>query len=597
MTTHITPNRFLPQWLPGVFSARRTGSRRLDSGNDNRSNGGRRFTAFISYKHVSSTGFAAQLERALKGYAKPLLARPRRIFRDEKHFAPGIDLPRLIEEALKDSEFLLLLASPESARSPWVQDELDLWCRVLKRQERLIVILLGGDIKVDSESKQIDWSGTDALPPFMEQHLATVPLYLDLRKLARLEDISLDDPDFKRAINGIAARFRGIDPNDMLGEEIRQYRRNLRLRNGAVAALAMLTILSGTFWFLADSARREAIASKREEEFTKFILTETVFDLISNERFHLDDLLPILTKEKNRLATVLKPMVEQSEALEKDQKELMLFMLPNMGRNDLAKVLDILVKEWRQRSSLTHNFIDKLLEAMPMMDPGAFELFVNMYISETKGMKEYRNSTINRLLLELRKRINTEDPNSSILLAKVLSLINTKKSLVEAEKTLRDSLKTNRFKPKLYIALSDFLKSTGRELQASVIIDDVITAVRSRLKDSNDPEKQKKIQSYKFKYQEGITIYVPKRSQAPNLYYDLALLLDYSGRNKEAKENYGFAYKLGVKENNFFIDYMGLLTKTGDCDQAKNLLKSALSELPKNEELLKYSLECVDSFE
>nr|VFK42676.1 MAG: TIR domain-containing protein [Candidatus Kentron sp. SD]VFK48326.1 MAG: TIR domain-containing protein [Candidatus Kentron sp. SD]VFK78324.1 MAG: TIR domain-containing protein [Candidatus Kentron sp. SD] len=265
MTSDITPNRSVPRWLSSISLSRRLGSRQLGSDADNRSGGGNRFAAFISYKHVSSTGFAAQLERALKGYAKPLLARPRKIFRDEKYLAPGIDLPRLIEEALRSSEFLLLLASPpESAQSKWVQSELDLWCRVLKRQERLIVILLDGDIKVDFESKQIDWSGTDALPPFMAEHLATVPLYLDLRKLARLEDVGLDDPDFKRAINGIVARFRGIDPNEMLGEEMRQYRKNLRLRNGAVAALVILTMLSGGFWFLvripnvtADSAHRD----------------------------------------------------------------------------------------------------------------------------------------------------------------------------------------------------------------------------------------------------------------------------------------------------------------------------------------------------
>nr|VFJ87247.1 MAG: TIR domain-containing protein [Candidatus Kentron sp. H]VFJ88899.1 MAG: TIR domain-containing protein [Candidatus Kentron sp. H]VFJ95135.1 MAG: TIR domain-containing protein [Candidatus Kentron sp. H] len=262
MTTDITPNRFIPRWLPDLFLPRRLDPRQSGPG-------GNRFATFISYKHVSSTGFAMRLERALKGYAKPLLARPRRIFRDEKHIAPGIDLPRLIEEALEDSEFLLLLASPESARSPWVQDELDLWCRVLKRQERLVVILLDGDIEVDSESKQIDWSGTDALPTFMAEHLATVPLYLDLRKLARLEDIGLNDPDFKRAINGIVARFRGIDPNEMLGEENRQYRRNLRLRNGAIAALVMLTMLSGGFWFLADSARREAEGQRQVAEEQK----------------------------------------------------------------------------------------------------------------------------------------------------------------------------------------------------------------------------------------------------------------------------------------------------------------------------------------
>nr|VFK55900.1 MAG: TIR domain-containing protein [Candidatus Kentron sp. TUN]VFK61940.1 MAG: TIR domain-containing protein [Candidatus Kentron sp. TUN] len=246
---------------------------------------GKRFAAFISYKHVSSTSFAAQLERTLKSYAKPLLTRPRKIFRDENYLAPGVDLPRLIKEALDNSEFLLLLASPESAQSPWVQSELDLWCRVFKRQEQLIVILLDGAIAVDDQSKQIDWSSTDALPTFMAEHLTTVPLYLDLRKLANLEDLSLREPDFKRAINGIVARFRGIEPNEMLGEEILQYRRNRRLRNGAVAALAMLTMLSGTFWFLADSARKEAEHSLANSYWASGISAEEKNDPVAAAHF------------------------------------------------------------------------------------------------------------------------------------------------------------------------------------------------------------------------------------------------------------------------------------------------------------------------
>src|ERR1700724_89592 len=76
---------------------------------------GTSYKAFISYKHHVSTSFALRLEQVLKAYAKPLLARPIRIFRDEKHLAPGVDLPKLIVDALDESEFLILLASPEAA--------------------------------------------------------------------------------------------------------------------------------------------------------------------------------------------------------------------------------------------------------------------------------------------------------------------------------------------------------------------------------------------------------------------------------------------------------------------------------------------------
>jgi len=54
-----------------------------------------RYRAFLSYRH-SERGrqMAVALETALKRYAKPTLARPMPIFRDEKHMKPNISLPQ-----------------------------------------------------------------------------------------------------------------------------------------------------------------------------------------------------------------------------------------------------------------------------------------------------------------------------------------------------------------------------------------------------------------------------------------------------------------------------------------------------------------------
>jgi TIR domain-containing protein len=216
------------------------------------------YKAFISYKHVTSSGFARGLETALMAYAKPLLARPIGIFRDEKHLAPGIDLPALINEALDASEFLLLLASPEAARSSWVSDELDRWCRVLDRSTNLIVVLVAGEIAIDEVTKRIDWARSDALPPILQGYLDHVPFFVDFRVIAFVDDVTLADPDIKRAVNGIMARFRDIDPNEMLGEEIRQHRRNLLLRNVAVVALVALALASGIVAWVALGQREQA---------------------------------------------------------------------------------------------------------------------------------------------------------------------------------------------------------------------------------------------------------------------------------------------------------------------------------------------------
>jgi hypothetical protein len=216
------------------------------------------YSAFISYKHIASTNFAAKLELALKTYAKPLLARPLRIFRDEKHLVPGPDLPLLIEKALDASEFMILIASPAAAKSPWVLNELDRWCRVLGRTDHLMIVLVDGDIVPTEDPRRIDWNKTTALPEMLVAHLDASPLYVDMRSTLAERDLTLEHPGFKRAVNSISARLRCLDPNEMLGEEILHHRRNLRLRNAALGTLSILALSLGVISYIAYEKAQEA---------------------------------------------------------------------------------------------------------------------------------------------------------------------------------------------------------------------------------------------------------------------------------------------------------------------------------------------------
>lgn len=203
----------------------------------------KRYAAFISYRHQTYSEFVERFEQALKEYAKPILKPPIKIFRDEKHLVPGIDLPQLIRAALDDSEFLILLASPKAASSDWVSDELAYWCGSLGRSDNLIVLLLEGEVSTN-RSKEVDWQHSNALPLILREYLTAVPYYIDMRSV--VGDISMDlaNPDFKKSINGVVARLRGIDPNEMLGTEVRQHRRNIFLRNAALVMLLTLTVVS-----------------------------------------------------------------------------------------------------------------------------------------------------------------------------------------------------------------------------------------------------------------------------------------------------------------------------------------------------------------
>ena len=123
-----------------------------------------KYQAFISYRHDASGQLAVALEKALRQYAKPLYKPPIRVFRDEKQIGAGQDLRNTIQQALKDSVYLIYIATREAAESPYVRQELDFWCGALKRQDRLIIIWQKDRLIADPEHDRLDWAASNAIP-------------------------------------------------------------------------------------------------------------------------------------------------------------------------------------------------------------------------------------------------------------------------------------------------------------------------------------------------------------------------------------------------------------------------------------------------
>src|SRR5436305_179070 len=86
------------------------------------------YDAFISYSHTADGAVATALQSALHRFAKPWYKlRAVHIFRDQTNLAVNPALWSSIREALDQSSYLILLAGPESAASPWVAQEADYW--------------------------------------------------------------------------------------------------------------------------------------------------------------------------------------------------------------------------------------------------------------------------------------------------------------------------------------------------------------------------------------------------------------------------------------------------------------------------------------
>src|SRR5262245_2903423 len=158
------------------------------------------YDGFISYRHNErQQAIARELQYLLHGFAKPWYQlRAVRLYRDESNLSARPDLWGAIENALNSSRYLILLASPEAARSHWVEKEVTHWLKT-RDQDTLIIVLTEGIVAWDANKECFDAAKTTALPPTLLKEIKHEPLWLDLTWVTdastdlRLENIRCRD--------------------------------------------------------------------------------------------------------------------------------------------------------------------------------------------------------------------------------------------------------------------------------------------------------------------------------------------------------------------------------------------------------------------
>ena len=117
------------------------------------------FKAFISYSH-HDRDWSSWLQRALETYRVPkrLVGSagefgpvPRRltpVFRDREDLSSASDLSVTVKESLAASETLIVICSPTSAKSPWVNEEIRYFSS-LGRVDRIFALIVDGDPQPD----------------------------------------------------------------------------------------------------------------------------------------------------------------------------------------------------------------------------------------------------------------------------------------------------------------------------------------------------------------------------------------------------------------------------------------------------------------
>lgn len=193
-----------------------------------------KYDAFISYRHAElDTYVAKRIHKALETYRVPYAIKKKsgkkrisRVFRDQEELPIGSSLTDTIEFALKESEFLIVICSPRTPESEWVQREIDTFIKIHDRYHILAVLIEGepnesfpGALLTDESGKPVE------------------PLAADVRG-ANYREVN---QKLRSEIVRMAAPLLSCNYDDL-----RQRHRERRIRK-MIAVFAGIAVLGGAF--------------------------------------------------------------------------------------------------------------------------------------------------------------------------------------------------------------------------------------------------------------------------------------------------------------------------------------------------------------
>jgi WD40 repeat protein len=215
------------------------------------------FDAFISYSHRHDLALGPALQTGLERFVKPWY-RPRtlRIFRDAANLSAGAALWSSIEDALGSSRWFILLASPESARSEWVNREVRWW---LDHHgiERLLLVATASGLVWDERAR--DWADDAPVPPALHGAFSSEPRWVDLTEVPRHRRVPVIPAEL---LAEVAAPIRGVPKDTLFGDYLGKHKRVIRLAWAAIAFLLALTVSLAVVAAVAVRARQQAISER-----------------------------------------------------------------------------------------------------------------------------------------------------------------------------------------------------------------------------------------------------------------------------------------------------------------------------------------------
>jgi eukaryotic-like serine/threonine-protein kinase len=230
--------------------------------------GAYKYRAFISYSHADEA-WATWLHRKLERYrvpsrfvgkggaSGPTSNRLGRCFRDQAELSAASDLSETLRQALRDSEALIIICSPRSAASRWVNEEIR-YFRGLGRGGAIFALIVDGEPNAKEAAQE-------SLPRALLEDEEGRPLAEPLAADARPGRDGKADGFLK-----LVAGLLGVGLDDL---RRREQRRRVQLMalvvSGSLAVAATTTVLA----INASRARGEAeLRRQQADDLINFML-------------------------------------------------------------------------------------------------------------------------------------------------------------------------------------------------------------------------------------------------------------------------------------------------------------------------------------
>lgn len=257
------------------------------------------YDAFISYRHTELDKFVAEnLHKQMESFKPPksilkndnnVRTKINRVFRDKDELPLASNLEDPIVEALKNSEYLVVICSPRLKESIWCKKEIQTFIEMHGRRNILAVLIEGEP--AESFPDELLYDGDKPIEPLAADFRGNSKK--EIKKAMKSEILRLLAPMFNVSYDDLKQRHRE-----------KKIKRAILLTS-VIAALGILFGAVSTYAALKINSQKNEIASQKDEiETQKDQIEEQAVQLAKEQAVLLSDQAMRLYNSDNRVEAV-----------------------------------------------------------------------------------------------------------------------------------------------------------------------------------------------------------------------------------------------------------------------------------------------------